>query len=66
MAIRLLWRYLVGRAKTVAKNYNVIERAEKVLEDEKKPSPRHPGTETKFRVLVQGYSMCTQPMSVVS
>ncbi|GFT91927.1 hypothetical protein NPIL_338241 [Nephila pilipes] len=53
MAFRSIWRYVVGRTKSVVKNYNVIERAEKVVEHGKKVAPRHPGTEAKFQVLVK-------------
>lgn len=55
MALRYLWRLISGQGKVLIKNYNVIGRAEKVLESEKrKVAPRHPGTEAKFQVLIKG------------
>lgn len=54
MAVRTLWKFVLGRAKTVFKNYNVIERAEKIMEADKSAPPRHPGTEAKFKVLIKG------------
>lgn len=55
MAVRTLWKYVVDHAKVLIKNYNAIQRAEKIMESEiKRVPPRHPGTETKFKVLIQG------------
>ena len=54
MAVRTLWKFVVGRAKILVKNYNVLERAEKTMEVNKRAPPRHPGTEAKFKVLIKG------------
>lgn len=54
MAVRTLWKFIFGRAKTIVKNYNVRERAEKTMEVNKRAPPRHPGTEAKFKVLIKG------------
>lgn len=53
MAVRMLWNFVVGRAKVFIKNYNVLERSEKVMEGDKRVPPRHPGTEAKFKVLIK-------------
>lgn len=54
MAVRTLWKFVLGRTKIFFQNYNVIERAEKVMEADKRAPPRHPGTEAKFKVLIKG------------
>lgn len=55
MAVRTLWKFVVGRAKTFINNYNVIERSEVIMESNKRVPPRHPGTEAKFKVLIKGW-----------
>lgn len=54
MAVRTLWKFVLGRTKIFFQNYNVIERAEKIMEADKRAPPRHPGTEAKFKVLIKG------------
>lgn len=67
MALRYLWRVLSGQPKQWFKNYNVADRAEKVLESEKrKVAPRHPGTETKFQVLIKGIYFCLYLQTILS
>lgn len=54
MAIRKIWNYVFGHVRYLLQNYNVIERAEKQMKVEKRyVSPRHPGTEIKFQVLIK-------------
>lgn len=55
MGFRSLWKFVVARVKKPVRDYNVIERAEKSLDIEKRRSaPRHPGTEEKFEKLLKG------------